>query len=955
MIRWLLVLTLLTVGVTAFAGDAEQKAQFEKYKKLVGQDPSLIRFYTFEEGEGIEVRNHVLLDPSQAATTGGTLGSLTLQRYVQESHSGRYRDPGVTPPGWTRGRWPWKSAVVSGIDTSPNRGEVTKLFRSGITGKEFAAGGTLSGWIRIHENAAPEESCNILTLGDGARSGFLLNCLKGKEAPDGALRLMLGVANAKTPRADLWAAPFSAGVWHHFAMTLDGTAARLFIDGELKAEKPFAEKVIPTTFRDYPLVGPFYENNAGSQWGEFLMIAHNVAREGKVNSRFDIGELAIYNRALTAEEIGKLELAGAPAMTPAEQLEDYRALSAEQKVLDQIRMDLPGDSGGYFRIAKPIVATVEIPAATGLQGDFTAAFKLESLFGKPVREWKKSVQAGKVLREEFLPPECGVYYLDITLRAADGHIVKRLPEKLCFAVVPPAPASLTEHNPVGFWADYNDAFSYDAPIRRMVYLSKEKFTTQYEAYAKRIPDLRTFVWFYCPITATPEAMARNKELFTEAAEVLKTRNVFAMELTNEPHATDIKGYVDMLRLGSETFRAAMPGVKIIPPGAAPPSVPMISKILEQGGINYVDGVSYHPYTWNPINSFLWKNLTDGLKQVVAQYPDKKLTIWNTEGGINSLPRLKGRPMTGIDAHAARFPSSMVGGHEAFSYFIGLHPEMEAAALQCHAILLDLLAGYQLYVICQTPNVDGQPSLRGVAVTALAGQVLNTQSGVTRLPLSAVENMCLLIKQADETTTAAIFSMEPATVNFKVPANAEFRTMDMLGNYGTIRANADGLLTVVSDKAPLYLFDVPPSLAEVVPLKLAAPKDLPENGILKGELTVSNPFAKPLEGELSASEIQGATITLGKRKIHLAPGESERVEVELKAELLKRRTYLLGLEWKDPAGGLISAAQAIFNSPGVLQMVPQMKTPVVLDGDAGEWKNIPAVVCDDSDSVVRATF
>ncbi len=948
----------LLVAASVVAGEREERARFGEYKASILKDPSLIRFYTFEEGEGVEVANHVLLDPAQVAETGGPLGSLTIQRYVQAAHSGRDAATAeMVPPAWTRGRWPWKGAVASGLDTAPYPWQVTKLFRSGITGAEFSDGMTMAAWIRIHENAAPAESCAILTLGDAWRTGFTLRYEKASTSPDGSLRFRVGVASNAVQRADLLASPVAQGVWHHVAIALDGGQATLYVDGEALSQKPFASAVRPTTFEDYPRVGPFFENNAPSRFGSFLMIAHNVPAEGKVISQFDMDELAIYKRGLSADAVAALMRGGAPGTTPEEQIADFRQVAAARAIRDQIQLAIPAESGGYFRIGDPITATVEIPASTGLQGDFQAVLAFETLAGKPLQTITRTVRVGEPLHEAILAPECGVYYLDMTVLNPDGSVLKRLAEKHCFAVVAPAPESLTEHNPVAFWSDEEDGFHYDAPIRRMNYIRgrQERFLTSYNGYAKRIPNLRAYLWFYYNEASTDEAKAANKIMFDEAIELIKDKPFFGIEISNEPHTKDVEAYVDMLKTASEKIRPAMPGIKFFPPGGSPSEIPLIAAILKAGGIEYVDGVSFHPYTANPIGSFLWNSLTERLKKVVAEYPDKNLSIWNTEGGINSLPRIKGRPMTRQDAHAARFRFGELYGHQYFHYFISLVPEDEAGAIQCHAILMDLYQGYQIYTICQTPNVDGQPSLRGVAVTALAGQVLNHQVGVTRLPLAAVGNMCLRVKQDDGSTIAAIFSMETVTVNLKVDPNATYKTMDMLGNFSTITANADGLITVASGKHPQYIFGVPDDMSEVVPLRLEAPGLLPENGILTGIVTVSNPFGTPLAGVLTAPEIPGAVITLGKRDIQLAPGKTETVAVTLKGEQLKRRSYLLSVELRDKAGPesqLIASSQSIFNSPGVLQMVFQAKSPIVLDGKADEWADIPETVCDDPDSLAH---
>ena len=64
------LMSLVAVAAVS-AGEAEEQARFQKYKEAVKQDPALIRMYTFEEGQGNEIANQVLLDPVLTAVTGG--------------------------------------------------------------------------------------------------------------------------------------------------------------------------------------------------------------------------------------------------------------------------------------------------------------------------------------------------------------------------------------------------------------------------------------------------------------------------------------------------------------------------------------------------------------------------------------------------------------------------------------------------------------------------------------------------------------------------------------------------------------------------------------------------------------------------------------------------------------------------------------------------------------------
>ena len=472
-----------------------------------------------------------------------------------------------------------------------------------------------------------------------------------------------------------------------------------------------------------------------------------------------------------------------------------------------------------------------------------------------------------------------------------------------------------------------------------------RFQKQYDYYNKLIPNFRAYVGF-----------GVDKKFYPKALEVLKGKKIFGLEFTSEPHEPcDTKAYVDALKAADALFRPAFPGILFFPPGIEPGSLSVMAGILDNGGLQYIDGVSYHPYSGQPLKDYLSPdNVTQKLKKLLAQHPEKKPSLWCTESGVLTLPRRgDGRPMTGKDAIAAGFTGGNYSGVDYFDILMSSMEERDAAALQCHDILLKLADGYKMYTVMGGPgDDDGVPKLRSVAVTAIAGQVLNNQLEVVRLPLASAESFCALVRNADGSTTAALFAMEPITENFKVTPNAEYKTMDMLGNFGSVKAGPDGLLALPCAKEPLYVFGVPADLRAVAPLRLALPEALPEDNLLKGELTVSNQLATALRGKLSAVPVPGATVTFSKDEVDLPPGQSEKIAVTLRAETLKRRLYTLSLELRSPEGKLFSSTRANFQSPGVLQMVPQLQAPLALDGDEAKWQGIPALTCDDAEGVVR---
>jgi hypothetical protein len=965
--KWILsslcsFMLLVSLSVTGYA---KTQADYEQYKDKMIKEPSLIRFYTFEKGTGDEVTNHVDIDRSQRAVTGGPLGSLTIQRTKGSGHALSLDPKFGPPPTWSHGRWSWKSAVLSGAETSTLPWQASKLYRTGITGVEFAKGGTLSGWFRIHEVDKNNASCNLIRLGNGYASGFTLEYSKVHWSPEDRLEFRLG-AQGEAARVVLTAKPCVPGVWHHFAVTFDDQIARMYFDGKMVEEKPSTGPVIPTKYENMPMIGPFYEYNSPSRFGEFLMLAHNPAKSnGAAIARYDIGELAIYNRALPAAKIIEQYQAGQPDAAVEQQLDQYHQMKQRQQKLDAITIDLPSQTDGYFRVNESFTTRIQMPEDSSLTGKLTAEFILETLEGKPVQSVKQTLVPGKEIAQTFALDQCDVYYLDVIIRNEDGELLKRLPNKQGLGVVAPKPAALTDHNPLAFWADVEDRFYFDVPTRRMNYtpsrdikpgesdtMAMERFMEKYNEYVQRVPNFRAYVWFYCNHDNSKKTSENNQRIFSEAIKLFKPLNVFALEVTSEPHAKDIKGYVSLLKTVYDAVKSEKPDMLIVPPGAAPPSIPMIANILKEGGINYVDGVSYHPYRANPIGTYLWESSTARLKKVIAQYPDKHLKMWNTECTIGQLPRINGRPMTRSDGFAARFKSSESYGLQFFPFFVPRYPEDEGAALQCHGILIDLLQGYELYTIHTTPNNEGQPSYKGLAITALAGQVLNKFKSISRLPMSIAENMCMMIKDVDGKTTAAIFSLNQSTVNFKVQPNKTYKTMDMLGNFGSITASNAGLITLPIGLKPTYIFDVPTDMQQVVPLLVESPDVLPEHRVLEGRVTVKNPFDGPLIGTLVAKPLAGTSIVLDQTDVSLKPGQSKVVDVTLTADFLKRRSYLLSVDLQDNKGNVIASAQSIFKSKGVIQLIPQATQTITVDGNDDEWKNIKGVVCDDVDSVVH---
>ena len=919
---------------------------FDAYRKKTLQEPSLIRYYTFEEGAGEEVANHVILEPGRIALTGGPLGSLTINQaspYSVIKYGRTYADrmPTDRNPRWTSGRFPGKAALRSG-------GIPLGFFRSGITGHEFKNGMTLAGWIRTGSEIGRS---NLLQLADAWNRGFRFSHTRNSPEKPGRFEFRIG----NKGKTILSAPSVLPGIWVHFVITVGNGKVRLFLNGTPAAEKEFTGTIPPGIVNDLPSLRPFFENFSGNGTTlEPLLISANPRPENQRPApTIDWDELAIYKRPLSETEIRSLYESGQPAENDAVQRSGYAALRKAEQLHDQIRMTIPDDTDGYFRLGASIPATIHVPEEVKTASK--AVFELETLEGKIIWTKEQNVSAGQTVTVPLDFPECNVYWLDMKLLASDGSVLKRLPYKYGIAIAPPAPAKLSERNPIAYWADWYDHFHFDSSLRRMQYHGDGRhFEDLYAAYAARIPDFRAYLWFYSLNAQPPKegwnaGREQNRKLFTEAAERFRGKKIIAFEMTSEPHNIDPKWYVQHLADARKIFTEAGLRQPMIPPGGAPPSIPMISDILKAGGDQYMDGISYHPYTVKPIEALNSDDSLNRLHAVMAEYPGRKFILWNTESGINALPRIKYRPMSAADAHAARMP----GRDGAFLGFITMLEEREAAARQVQHALVCLAQGYRIYTICQSPNQNGDPSLRGLAMTVLAGQILNRQTGVRRLPLARLDNVCLLISQADGSATAAVFSRKEDRLLLRLKPDTEYRIMDMLGNVSRRKSDREGILAIRSSSQPQYLFSVPESISEVTPLTMELPASLPERGVLKGTVTIANPFrGGSLHGTLEAVPVRGAEIVLSEKRIELAPGASGKVEIAITGKNLKRQMYTFSVLLKNQEGTVIASASRQAQSPGVIRMIPRIRREMSLDGSVEKWKNVPAMVCDSVDSVVH---
>jgi hypothetical protein len=452
--------------------------------------------------------------------------------------------------------------------------------------------------------------------------------------------------------------------------------------------------------------------------------------------------------------------------------------------------------------------------------------------------------------------------------------------------------------------------------------------------------------------------AEIRAFVTETAAGLKDVAQY-WEITNEPNGKfSPETYVKLLRICSAILREKSPGVPIIAPGASPSGLPFIKEILRQGAGQSFDILSFHDYQAFPIRGGRKQQTVAKLRQILVDTGNPLLPIWNSESGFFSLPRIGDRPMTGDEARRVGFKGTVTNGRYTLDTSMPTAPEESAAARQVQHILFGLAAGYVKYVKCQGPslfstegvNANALPSLVGVSLSALA-TVLNPMAKAEELPLASQDDACVIVTARDGKRTAALFSDSSPSLHFLAAPDHEYPGMDMLGNPLRWKTGADGLMTVALGENPVYVFAVPAEFRQAIIVNITGPARLPENGILAGTVTVSNPFRTPIRGELSFLPIEGAEVSLEKSGVSLGPGQNAAFPFTLTAERLKRRDYRLDAQLLD-GGRLTAAGSFVFASDGALIKVPELPEPIKLDGDDTDWQGIPADIVQGEENVVQ---
>lgn len=255
------LLRLLCITGSAETPSAGSYAAWQGQGSGSARDPAVIRWYRFDGSD-----KNTLLAGADAAELKG----VPLQFEIQEKPDAPAQELEII-----EGRWPGKKAIRLDrgcLSTDPFLPE-TKAF-------------TASAWIRLkgpgtYRGNEGAENGTVLSVGSGYWDGWRLTV----SYPGPVVSFEIGRPQPSHSIGIQARAVLTAGTWHHVAVAWDGREMRIFVDGLLSGSRPYnGSYTLP------PEDGKFRIGFANHGVGSVVL---------------DVDEVAVYTRALTAEEIQK--------------------------------------------------------------------------------------------------------------------------------------------------------------------------------------------------------------------------------------------------------------------------------------------------------------------------------------------------------------------------------------------------------------------------------------------------------------------------------------------------------------------------------------------------------------------------------------------------------------------------------------------------------------------------
>jgi hypothetical protein len=906
-------------------GDGYSK--WTKFRDHLRKDPSLLAYYTFEKHEDFTFPNYADSNPDATLL----------------SHE-------VT---WQQGRWPQKNAL-----TFPDR-------RSFLKGR-FSL--PIKGNANI--NTPPRQfSCEfwfrkngpgLLTGNGGSKDGLIVSWYSGffegwrisAACPDGPVIFEIG--RPKIGAVSVRTGPVKDKIWHHVVATWDGAEMCIYVNGSLSGKTSYAGNL---TLHE-PLI--VYPIRLGFQ-------GHWETGSGVGTLQADIDEFALFNRALTSEEIQQHYEAG----------NDF-AKGETIKTFPTVEFAC-SERNGYFMRGEVMHCDSTI---TDVPGTYSIAVKALDTERREVGQGVAKADLALGQRSascsiEFpVPDTCGIYWLEMRALDADGRVFKEQLFPFAVTVKLPPIAEVDEDSPLGGQHMVNhgmpegrhfglkwDRLWIGGPTR-WKNIEKVKGTYDWSAVDKIVDEASTAKtpilytidgtpdWAKDDSSATLGTTEYPKDIadwdrFVRALVTRYKDRVHYWEILNEPNATGtgkekVEAYVRMLKVAWKAIKDVDPLAKVVGIDGCPGNlVEWTDAVLAAGGGDYCDVISYHNYNYDNPNYWMQRRIVERIAESVRKHTGKSLPLWNTEAAFLQAPRVNSRPMTEGE-YRRFFSSELKNGKEFFSWgFVTTVPERRAAIWEVEGCLFDLAAGSRKYFMHYGHKLllCSEVSEKGVALAALS-QVLVPYREAARLDLANPQANGVLVTRKDGSTVAALWAVdERPTRVFFLPSKERnaYKAVDFLGNPVAIGPAKEGVLNVNLSAEPVYIFlDAGESLKAVKIFELAGDTTLEPQQPCPGTLSVTNPYATHLSAELDVVLPDGWKVEI-ERSLEIEPGASLKIPFVVTASanangVLPAR-FLLSRQ-KVPVADIERKYLARTVSP-----VARAKEPFVVDGNLKKWEGI----------------
>ena len=925
-------------------------ADWQQFRDRLAQDKSLVRYYTFEE-LGDEVRN----------LAGDHVGSLLIS--VREP----YYNPAlhyisnlnIDFAQWTKGRIPGKPALSFGSATNSVQRSLLYRTASGVL--------TLETWIRTHSNPGDKTAACLFSIGSGFGDGWFM------AATSDGINLRIGRPAGDGGDVALSVKPLTGHVWHHLAAVIDHRALRLYVDGELAGTKEFS-----SDFHQTPEPGGHYAGNPEEHNGGLKI---GSIRQPENTLRFDCDELAIYDRVLAVDEIRTHYETGRPKESAVEQDQTHRALLERQAMLAGITMEFPLEYNGYFPAGEPVALTIVVQADVKLPAPLTVDVAIRDASQKSVFTGKKNLalsgkEDARLVWDLPLPKTCGLYQIDVSLKDSTGAVLlkKNYPAAAALRVVPmiERPASspmagnveralggrcarlipwcpkLPNGTPGFEFSDRDVKFALNAGTDVLFCISP-RFDMGQVDLNKVLTDPKEWENWVRPL------IERYKD------------RVKYWEILNEPNANSFGNrispdlYIALLKSAHRVIREVDPQAKVVGLCGVTTYPEWTENVLAAGGGGFFDILAFHNYIGSsPISAWKRDRKIERTRAAMIKHLGKtaaEIPIWNTESGIHQPRRVNGHSLT--DAELLEKYHSRARQENGLTLVsadaITMATEHVGACWQTQSILLDCALGVKRWFVLMGAShfypggtgSEGCPTEKGIAYAALAS-VLTPVKSAQLLPISSSTAAGVMVTRLEGGHTVALFSDMTTTRSFSVTENRTYRGMDFLGNPMEWKALGN-LLTVSFGMEPVYIFDVPESFGEAPFLTIKSfPALVSPNEKAEGVLTVKNMLPSPMKGTLQITS-PNSSITFEK-EISLPPSGLKDVPFLLEAGAIQRGSHSLTIRLSQE-GKEISTTEYIYSSEGMAHGVPMISTPIKLDGNPDDWKDIPYETADQAANVV----